>query len=145
MRTITYMFDFLPADRERVAFRHKLLTACEVVRERDFKLVALQTFDVSMTGMMVESLREVSIGDEVIVTFRPPQSARYVDAQAIVTRVIGGNRRGDVGTAVGLTFTELDQPSFVTLRTALRRLPALASQRRSRIDYAAMMRVISML
>jgi hypothetical protein len=139
------MFDFLPADRERAAFRHRLNVACEVVRERDFKLVALQTFDVSVTGMMVETLRDVSIGEEMIVTFRPPQSLRYVDAQAIVSRVIAGNRRGDLGTAVGLLFTEMDHSSFITLRTALRRLPATGSQRRSRIDYAAMARVISML
>lgn len=139
------MFDFLPPERERVAFRHRLNVPCEVVRERDFKLVALQTFDVSMTGMMVETLRDVSIGDEMIVTFRPPQSIRYVDAQAIVSRVIAGNRRGDLGTAVGLLFTEMDQASFVTLKTAMRRLPALGGTRRPRIDYAAMARVISML
>jgi hypothetical protein len=137
------MFDFLPADRERVAFRHRLHVPCEVVRERDFKLVALQTFDVSMTGMMVETLRDVAIGDEVILSFRPPQGIRYVDAEAIVTRVVAGNRRGDVGTAVGLTFTDMDPASFVTLRTALRRLPPLAAVRRPRLDYAAMIRVIA--
>lgn len=140
------MFDFLPADRERVAFRHAVNVACEVVRERDFKLIGLQTFDVSMTGMLIESLREeVYVGEELIVTFRPPQTDRWVDAEAIVSRVISGRRRGDNGPAVGLLFTSMDRSSFVTLKTALRRLPPARARRPSRMDYASLARVISTL
>jgi hypothetical protein len=138
------MFDFLPVDRERVAFRHAANLACEVVRERDFKLIGLRAFDLSTTGMLVESLREVAVGDEVIVTFRAPRSDRYVDAEAIVTRVLAGHRRGDVGPAVGLTFTSMERASFVALRTALRRMPPARARRPSRMDYAAMTRMIAM-
>ena len=140
------MFDFLPADRERVAFRHAITVGCEVVRERDFKTIGLQTFDVSMTGMLIESLREeVCVGDEVIVTFRPPRTDRWVDAEAIVSRVIRGSRRGDNGPAVGLLFTNMDRASFITLKTSLRRLPPTRSHRPSRLDYASLARVISTL
>ena len=85
------MFDFLPVDRERVAFRHAITVGCEVVRERDFKTISLQTFDVSMTGMLIESLREeVSVGDEVIVTFRPPRTDRWVDADEMIMEASHG-------------------------------------------------------
>lgn len=140
------MFDFLPADRERVAPRHAVHVPCEVVRERDFKLIGLETFDLSLTGMMIESLREeVYVGDEVVLTFRPPQMDRYVDACAIVSRVIAGRRKGDNGPAVGLLFTSMDQPSFIRLKTALRRLPPARPRRHNRMDYAALTRMISML
>lgn len=140
------MFDFLPADRERVAPRHAVHVACEVVRERDFKLIGLETFDLSLTGMMIESLRdEVHVGDEVVLTFRPPQCARYVDACGVVVRVIAGRRRGDNGPAVGILFTEMDRASFINLKTSLRRLPPARPKRQSRMDYAAIARMISVL
>ncbi len=140
------MFDFLPADRERVSPRHAAHIPCEVVRDRDFKTVGLELFDLSLTGMMIESLREdVSVGDEVVITFRPPQTARYVDACGIIVRVIGGRRRGDNGPAIGILFTELDRASFITLRTALRRLPQAKPKRQSRMDYAAIVRMISVI
>lgn len=140
------MFDFLPADRERVAFRHALSVGCEAVRERDFKLLGIQVFDLSMTGMLIESLREdVSVGEEVVVTFRPPRTDRWVDAEAIVSRVITGRRRGDSGPAVGLLFTNIERASFVTLKTALRKLPPARPRRPSRMDYASLARVISTL
>ena len=59
------LFDFLPPDRERVAFRHALHVDCQVVRERDFKLVGRRTLDISTTGVQViADLDDLAIGED---------------------------------------------------------------------------------
>jgi c-di-GMP-binding flagellar brake protein YcgR len=139
------MFDFLPTDRERISFRHQLRMDCQVVREDDFKLVSARTLDLSATGMLVEAKNDVAIGDSLIVSFRIPRSERYVDAEATVTRVVRGRRRGDGGPAFGLRFASIDRTSFTMLKASLRRLPPTRARRPSRIDYAAIARVIGVL
>lgn len=139
------MFDFLPADRERVAFRHLLHVDCQVVRERDFKLVGRKSLDLSATGMQVVSDLDVAIGEPLIVSFRAPRTDRYIDAEAVVRRVIRGRRRGDVAQAIGLEFSSIDRGAFTLLKGALRRLPATRAARPSRLDYAGLARVVSML
>lgn len=139
------LFDFPPSDRERVAFRHAVHVDCQVVRERDFKLIGRRTLDLSTTGMLVQADEDVAIGESLIVSFRAPRTDRYVDAEAIVTRVVHGRRRGDLGPALAVTFTQIDRASFTTLKTALRRMPGTRAQRRSRIDYASMVRIAAML
>ena len=72
-----------------------------------------------------------------IVSFRMPVLREYVDAVAIVTRLIAGRRPGDLGLAMGLTFTSIDDESFLALKRALKQLPTTQRGRRaSRIDYA---------
>ncbi|MBI2389311.1 MAG: PilZ domain-containing protein [Deltaproteobacteria bacterium] len=139
------MFDFLPPDRERVAFRHAVHLDCQVVRESDFRLVGSRSIDLSATGMLVASDADVRIGDSVIVSFRAPRSDRYVDAEAFVSRVVHGRRRGDVPRSIGLEFTRIDRASFNTLKSALRKLPPARARRPSRLDYAGMARVVAML
>lgn len=139
------MFDFLPADRERVAFRHAVHVDCQVVRERDFRLVASKSLDLSATGMQVVSALDVALGDSVIVSFRAPRTDRFIDAEAVVTRVSHGRRRGDLARSIGLEFSSIDRASFITLKGALRRLPATRASRPSRLDYASLARVVSMI
>ncbi len=137
------MFDFLPTDRERVAFRHALHVDCQVVRERDFRLVGRRTLDVSTTGMLVVAELDVAPGDDLVVSFRAPRTDRFVDAEAKVARVVHGRRRGDVARAVGLEFSAMDRAAFTTLRTALRRLPGVRPRRPQRVDHALLVRAIS--
>jgi hypothetical protein len=139
------MFDFLPADRERVAYRHSVHVDCQVVRERDFRLIGKRTIDLSTTGLLVASELDVNVGESMILSFRAPRSDRYIDAEGVITRISSGRRRGDVARAVGIEFSAIDQASFVALKTTLRRMPPTRPRRPSRLDYAALTRVISML
>jgi hypothetical protein len=139
------MFDFLPTDRERVAFRHAVRLDCQIVRERDFKLVARRSVDLSTTGMLVEQEHDLEVGEPLIVSFRAPRSDRYVDTDATVARIVKGRRKGDVGAAFGVRFASLDRSTLTTLKTSLRRMPATRARRPSRIDYAAIARVIGIL
>ncbi|MGZ3424183.1 MAG: PilZ domain-containing protein [Polyangiales bacterium] len=139
------MFDFLPTDRERIAFRHAVRLDCQVVRERDFKLVARRSVDLSTTGMLLEQETDLEVGEPLIVSFRAPRSDRYVDTEATVARISKGRRKGDVGPSFGVRFSPLDRTALTTLKTSLRKLPATRARRPSRIDYAAIARMIGIL
>ena len=122
---------------ERSAVRFGMHVDCQVVRDRDFRVIGRGSMDLSLTGMLVQCTIDADLGDEVIVSFRTPVLREYVDAVAIVTRLIAGRRPGDLGLAMGLTFTSIDDESFLALKRALKQLPTTQRGRRaSRIDYA---------
>jgi hypothetical protein len=110
---------------------------CQVVRERDFKLIGSRSLDLSPHGMLVMAQADVLTGEEVLVTFRVPQTRLWFDAQATVARVVHGRRPGDLGRALGLEFDPLDGSAQWLLRAAMRGLPPPLPMREPRIDYAA--------
>jgi hypothetical protein len=95
--------------------RRSVLLPCQVVRERDFRIVARQMVDLSEHGMLVQSLERVLTGEGVIVTFKAPFSAGWIDAEAVVARVLHGRRPGDRGPALGLSFEAVDAVSRALL------------------------------
>ncbi len=92
----------------RHAFRHAVTLPCQIVRERDFRLVADVALDLSTAGMLVPTTIPVLTGEALLVSFRPPRSTRWVDAQAVVARVVHGRREGERGRCLGLAFHGLD-------------------------------------
>jgi c-di-GMP-binding flagellar brake protein YcgR len=134
---------FLLPSAERRAFRHLVKVECQVVRERDFKLVASRTLDVSAAGMLVAAKEHVLTGEPVVVSFRPPRSERWFDAQATVARVVHGRRPSDPGRALGLSFLDVEPATAAALRASLRRCPPTRSRRPQRIDWAATVRAIA--
>jgi c-di-GMP-binding flagellar brake protein YcgR len=106
----------------RRAFRHAVSLPCQIVRERDFRLVASSALDLSTGGMLVPTDVRVLTGEELLVSFRVPRSPRWLDAQAVVARVVHGRRPGERGRSLGLAFLELDEGDrqllFRQLRTA---------------------------
>jgi hypothetical protein len=88
----------------RRASRRYVRLPCEVVREHDFRLVADLALDVSTGGMLVRARERVLTGEEVVVTFQPPNTNRWFDAIGTVARVIHGRRPGDTGACLGLEF-----------------------------------------
>src|SRR6187397_873062 len=58
----------------RGAMRHAVQISCQVVRERDFRLVADTIVDLSTTGMLVTPADPVLTGERVIASFRLPGS-----------------------------------------------------------------------
>ncbi|MCL2726237.1 MAG: PilZ domain-containing protein [Polyangiaceae bacterium] len=112
------------AHHNRRASRRTVRVDCQVVREHDFKLVGDLALDVSPRGMFVRATREVLTGEDVIVSFKPPRSTHWFDAQAKVARVAHGRRPGDAGLCLGIEFEALDEDSQQHLLSHLRRLSA---------------------
>jgi len=115
------------ANRRKVR-RHVVRIPCQVVREHDFRLISDAVIDLSMSGMVVTAVhwvfgQSIVTGDRLIVSFQLPNSPFWVDAEATVTRVARGRRRGENAPALALEFDPL--PLFVLqrIRGALRRLP----------------------
>lgn len=108
----------------RRAFRREVILSCQVVRERDFRLVADLALDLSTDGMLVSTTERVLTGEEVLVSFRPPRSSRWLDVSATVARVVHDRRPGDRGRCLGLAFHDLDPASQRLLFRHLRGLPA---------------------
>lgn len=88
----------------RAALRREVVVPCQAVRERDFKLLADRTLDVSTFGLLLPvAASDVVTGETLIVSF--PIPGMWIDAECSVTRVVRGRRPGDEGAhAVGLRF-----------------------------------------
>jgi hypothetical protein len=110
---------------------------CQIVRERDFKLIGTRGVDLSPLGMLVMAQERVLTGESVIVTFRLPCSGWWFDAQATVARVVHGRRPGDLGRCFGIAFDSLEDDATSFLRRALIGVPPPLPMREPRVDYAA--------
>jgi hypothetical protein len=83
--------------------RRILRAKCQVVRERDFRLVADQVVDLSPTGALVMPADPVLTGEAVIISFKLPHIPYWLDAEAIVARVVHGRRPGEHTRGLALT------------------------------------------
>jgi hypothetical protein len=108
----------------RASFRRYVRLDCQVVREHDFQLVGDLALDLSTKGMLVRACRRILTGEEVIVSFKPPRSNRWFDAQGTVARVLHGRRPGDYGLSFGIEFCHLSWEDELVLFDRLRGLPA---------------------
>lgn len=99
--------------------RRSVRIPCQVVRERDFRLVGRRTLDVSESGMRVAADRPVLTGEIVIVSFGVPLSPIWFDAEAVVTRVDHGRRAREHGRSLGLTFTYAGARELEAMRRQL--------------------------
>ena len=108
----------------RRAFRRYVRLDCQVVREHDFKLIAELALDLSEHGMLVTTRERVLTGEELVITFKPPRSNRYVDAVGHVARVVHGRRPGDRGRCLGISLDVMDDADRHYLWECLRGLPA---------------------
>lgn len=114
----------------RASFRRYVRLDCQVVREHDFRLVGDLALDLSTSGMLVRAVRcgrsgrepRVLTGEEVIVSFKPPRSNAWFDAQGIVARVLHGRRPGDDGLSFGVEFQNLSREDELVLFDRLRGL-----------------------
>ena len=114
----------------RKSFRHAVDLGCQIVRERDFRLVATCALDLSTDGLLAATDLPVLTGEALVVSFRAPRSSRWIDAEAVVTRVDHGRRPGERGRRLGIAFHGLGQEERHHLFQALRMLPP-ASARQS--------------
>lgn len=108
---------------------------CQVVRERDFRLMSDTVVNLSMSGMVVVAAhwifgQSLSTGDRFLVSFQVPRRAYWIDTEVTVTRVGRGRRRGEEVPTIALAFDPLDPVAALMLRYALRRLPPAPPQSR---------------
>lgn len=104
----------------RREFRRDVRLECQVVRERDFRLVGDLALDLSTRGMLVRAKTRVLTGEELVVSFRAPRSHRWFDATATVARVIHGRRPGDYGLCLGIEFHDVTDEDRAFLFEQLR-------------------------
>jgi hypothetical protein len=102
--------------------RHSLRLDCQVVRERDFQLVADRIENLSTWGALVGPADAVLTGETVFVSFRLPDGA-WIDACGVVTRVLHGRRPGEVTRRLGLEFKGLTEYDRFLLRRAVGHRP----------------------
>jgi len=114
----------MDAHSPRRAFRRYVRIDCQVVREHDFRLVGDLALDLSERGMLVRTKERVLTGEDVVVSFRPPGSNRFVDALGHVARVVHGRRPGDRGRCLGIELYAMDADDRRVLWESLRGLPA---------------------
>lgn len=114
----------------RRPIRHVLRMPCQVVRESDFKLIADQTINLSENGLLVRPRMAVNPGDSVIVTFVAPFTRTFIDAEAVVARVVHGRRQHDAGPALGIQIVHMDNIARAMLHEHLPLLPMVPAARR---------------
>jgi hypothetical protein len=116
------MFWSVPCGQNR-PLRHSVHMPCQVVRERDFRLIADGIENLSVTGLLVTPADSVLTGERLIVSFQSPRWGIWIDAEATVARVIHGRRRGEFARKLGLQFESLDPWSRFVLEKNLRWIP----------------------
>lgn len=103
--------------------RRAVRLPCQVVRDRDFRLVADRIDDLSASGALVGPADPVLTGESLWLSFRLPHWGRWIDARARVVRVNHGRRPGERRRALGIEFTAIDEWSWFLLERALVALP----------------------
>ena len=128
---------------QRRALRREIRLVCQAVSEPAFQLVGRRALDLSPAGMLLESDADVRVGDVLLVSFRAPRSALYVDASARVVRIVEGRRPRDHGRCLGLRFEGLDAVTRCVLAESLVGLPPPLPRRSAPRDHAATVRAIT--
>ena len=112
-----------PPKTPRNASRHTVKIDCQVVRERDFSLIADRVVDLSESGALVGPADPALTGERILVSFRIPRSSVWIDAEATVTRVVHGRRPGEYSRALAIEFDQLEALPRFMLQEALRVVP----------------------
>lgn len=109
----------------RSAIRRAVRVYCETVANDGFRRIGMRTRDLSIAGALIEVTdANVSIGDEVYLSFKAPRTAFWIDTRARVVRLLRGRRRGEEGQlAIGVEFLELDGAYRAVLEASLRNIP----------------------
>ena len=118
---------------QRRAVRRAVQTRCQAVDLAGFQLLGERVWDLSQRGMLIECGRSTAVGDEVLVSFRSPGAEElWFDAEAVVARVIAGQRSCDFGYGAGLEFTYFEKCCRHELLSRLAGFPPPVPKRRTR-------------
>jgi len=103
--------------------RYLLRVPCQVVRLRDFRLVADRVEDFSAGGLLVSPAEPVLTGEPVLISMCFPATGDWLDAEAFVTRILQGRRPGETARCLGIEFDHLDRRGWLSLHRNLGRTP----------------------
>jgi hypothetical protein len=118
---------------QRRAVRRAVRTECQAVAAHEFRLFGERVLDLSPRGMLVRCTRPARLGAEVIVSFRAPgPDTLWFEAEAVVARLIHGQRAADRGECAGLDFTYFEKCARHELLVRLAGLPPPVPERRLR-------------
>lgn len=120
-----------PAKAHHRPTRHSVRLACQVVRERDFRLIADRIVNLSETGLLVSPADPALTGERLIVSFQIPHSGYWVDAEATVARVVHGRRPGEYSRCLALELENVEAIPKMLLARALGRCPPAPPGHRS--------------
>ena len=126
----------LVARNDRQVRRASIDVDCQIVRERDYKVVGRRSFDLSPQGILVPSEADVDVGEPLLVSFRATGFGILFATTGTVARIVHGRRREDRARCLGVSF-RLDPLARHLLRGGLRKVPPPLPRRTRRIDYAA--------
>jgi hypothetical protein len=115
----------------RRSTRHSVGLNCQVVRERDFQLIADRIVNLSASGLVVSPADPALTGERLIVSFQIPHSGQWVDAEATVARVVHGRRPGEHTRGLALELENVEDIPKMVLSRALRRCPPAPPGHRS--------------
>ena len=103
--------------------RRMVRARCQVVRERDFRLVADRIVDLSPTGALVMPADPVLTGERLLISFELPYVPFWIDTEATVARVLHGRRPGEFTRGIALDFDGMSGVQRFMLEQSLRYLP----------------------
>lgn len=87
-------------DRRR-ALRVPISVRCQAVTDEDFSLLGEEITDLSPRGLLLRAEGiPADVGEVVLVSFRPPRSNVWIDAEARIVRLLVGTERGAPGFAL---------------------------------------------
>jgi hypothetical protein len=125
--------DMLQTAIQRRAVRRAVRTRCQVVGMQEFELFSDRVVDLSPRGMLVACDRLTRLGDDMLVSFRAPgHEDLWFDAEAVVARIVSGQRWGDLGYCAGLDFTYFEKHARQELLARLAGYPPPIPRRRLR-------------
>jgi hypothetical protein len=105
--------------------RHSVRIPCQIVRERDFKLIADQITDLSVNGLQTGPSDPILTGERLIVSFKSPRWGVWIDVDATVARIVHGRRPGEWSRSLGIEFDKLDPWSRFVLEHNLKKIPLI--------------------
>ena len=120
-----------PLKVSRRSSRHTVGLNCQVVRERDFKLIADRIVNLSASGLVVSPADPALTGERLIVSFQIPHSGHWVDAEATVARVVHGRRPGEHTRGLALELENVEDIPKMILGRVLGRCPPAPPGHRS--------------
>lgn len=83
--------------------RLPITVGCQAVVDEEFFLLGDEIVDLSADGLLLRASGiPALVGEEVIVSFRPPNSAEWIDAEAVIVRLLNGTQPGAPGFGIEL-------------------------------------------
>lgn len=92
-----------PVSERRRTSRRPVEVGCQAVTDYDFFLLGDEIVDLSTDGLLLRSDGTPAlIGEVVLISFRPPESDQWIDAEATVVRLVTGQTPGAPGIGLRL-------------------------------------------